>query len=378
MTQYERKLFSLLWATGKSGGGGGPITEGEFGVEWNYSAPSPALTRTGDAVGFADPVPATTLTEVGSSPFDNIMPWAGMRMCNIIDGQIEYWQGDSQFSETDYDTMVYIPEFWFKAEKDTATSKWRWSISPSEKERYAKHPGSGRYIGRFHSSGSSAGVYSKSDAMPLISTSRPNFRTYSHNKGASWWMLDIATWSAIQLLYLIEFANFNSQDKLGTGGDPGSLTASGGTTGAVYHTLKRSQNSNQYRWVEDPYSNVYDYVDGFLAPGRAAYIGLDNATFTDATSSLKKANITLPSTGYISGFGYSSLFPWVFIPDAASGGSETTYVTDKASTLTGTNALFVGGNYDSGKTSKGMFCVNANYAATYTFPYLGSRLIYIP
>lgn len=361
-----------------SGGGGGVVTEGEFGVEWDYSSPSPALTRTGDAVGFADPVPATTLTEVGTSPFDNIMPWAGMRMCNIIDGQVEYWQGDPQFSETDYDTMVYIPEFWYKAEKNTNTSKWRWSISPSEKEGYAKHPGSGRYIGRFHSSGSSAGVYSKSDAMPFVGTTRPNFRTYSHNKGTKWWQLDIATWSAVQLLYLVEYANFNNQIKTGYGQDSGSLERTGGTDGAVYHTVKRSRETNQYRWIENPASNAYTFVDGVVASSKKVYIGTNNAAFTDTTSSLESSEITLPASGYITGLGFSSKFPWAFIPNAATDGTYLTYVTDRVNSAVGTCVLITGGNSTYSVSSYGLFYFHAGLDASNIGNSPGSRLIYIP
>ena len=365
--------------------GGGPITEGEFGVEWDYSAPSPALTRTGDAVGFADPVPATTLTEVGSSPFDNIMPWAGMKMCNIIDGQVEYWQGDPQFSETDYDTMVYIPEFWYHAEKDTNASKWRWSISPTEKEGYAKHPGSGRYIGRFHSSGSSSGVYSKSGFMPFADTTRSGFRTYSHNKGAKWWMMDIATWSAIQLLYLIEFANFDSQDKLGTGQVSGSIVSSGGTTGAQYHTLKRSDASNTFRWLEDPFSNIYDFVDGFVTDYNSmiAYVGLNNSAFDDNKNALTRTNIVLPESydgACITGLGFSDLFPFAFIPDKCQE-DQTNFITDQVfpprSNTVGTCCLYVGGGSSYHEYS-GMFLFYARIPRDITHYFIGSRLIYIP
>lgn len=367
-------------AEGSGGGGGGPITEGEFGIEWNYSAPSPALTRTGDAVGFADPVPATTLTEVGSSPFDNIMPWAGMRMCNIIDGEIEYWQGDPQFSETDYDTMVYIPDFWYKAEKNTDTSKWNWSISPSEKEGYAKHPGSGRYISRFHLSGSDSALFSKSGFLPIGSITRADFRTYSHNKGDNWWLCDMATWSAIQLLYLIEFANFNSQAKLGNGPTgPGNI-ASGDTTGASYHTISRNGASNAYRWIEDPFANGYIYLDGFLKSGGAYYVGTDNATFTDNASSLNATGVSRPTKdGAISGFGYSSVFPWAFLPDTVvTASNDPKYVTDQAIVKDNDNTTLLVGSSNTTWVGAGLFLFASNGIASKTDPYQCARFIFIP
>lgn len=351
--------------------------DGAYGVEWDYSNSSPALTRKGLAAAFADPVPATSRAGSGSSPFDSIMPWAGMKRYNIIDGEVSYSEDDAGFSETDYDTVVYIPKFYYTAIKDTENSKWLWAISPTEQEGFVEHPGSGRYIGRFHTSGDSSGVFTKAGSAPLVSTSRTNFRTYSHNKGSKWWMIDLATWSALQMLYLVEFANFNSQSTLGTGYSGFSAMDAGGSTGAAaYHTLKLSGAHNQYRWVEDPFSNCLDWVDGFMATRRSTYVGTANSTFADTISALTATGITLPKSDFITGLGYSETCPWAFIPDTASGGSTTTYISDRVFSATGDCALIVGGVYYSG-TAYGLFCFEADNVASYT-SIISSRLLYIP
>ncbi len=347
-----------------------------YGVEWDYSQSATTLTRIGLASGFSNPAPATSLTAAGSSPFDNVLPWSGMKRYNVIDGAIAYSEDDAGFSMTDYDTVVYIPPFYYAAYKDEANTKWRWSISPVEKEGYALHPGSGRYIGRYHTSGDSTAVFSKSGVQPLVSTSRTNFRTYSHNKGDNWWMIDIATWSALQLLFLVEFADFHSQNKLGKGYGSSSQ-ALGSTDAAVYHTYNGGNTTNQYRWIEQPWGCCYDWVDGFMASARACYLGTNNSTFTDATTNLKAADVTLPSSQYITGFGYSNKFPWAMLPDAASGGSASTYVPDYVYSYSGTRALYVGGDY-YGSGYYGLFYFYAYNSASYTGAYLGSRLLYIP
>ena len=347
-----------------------------YGVEWDYSQSATTLTRIGLASGFSNPAPATSLTAAGSSPFDNVLPWSGMKRYNVIDGAIAYSEDDADFSMTDYDTVVYIPPFYYAAYKDEANTKWRWSISPVEKEGYALHPGSGRYIGRYHTSGDSSAVFSKSGVQPLVSTSRTNFRTYSHNKGDNWWMIDIATWSALQLLFLVEFADFHSQNKLGKGYGSNSQ-ALGSTDEAVYHTYNGGNTTNQYRWIEQPWGRCYDWVDGFMASARACYLGTNNSTFTDATTNLKAADVTLPSPQYITGFGYSNKFPWAMLPDAASGGSASTYVPDYVYSNSGAHALYVGG-YSSSSDYCGLFYFNANYNASSAYASLGSRLLYIP
>lgn len=352
-----------------------PVDDG-YGVEWNYSQSTTTLTRRGLAANFSNPVPATDLTTTGSSPFDNIEPWASMKRYNIINDEIVP-DTDSRFSETDNDTVVYIPEFYYYAEKDTTNSKWLWAISPTAKEGYIKHPGSGRYIGRFHSSGSGSTVFSKSGVAPLANVTRASFRTLSHNKGSKWYQQDLATWSAIQLLYLIEFANWHSQDTLGTGRNASSVQNTGSTTGAVYHTIKRSGASNTYRWIENLFSNMMTWTDGFVASNRKTYITTNPNSFKDTTSGLDDTGITLPSSGYITGIGYSEKCAWAFIPDAASGGSITTHVPDYVFSGTDVRVLNIGGYYSS-SGYYGMFYFDVGEDASNAYAYVGSRLLYIP
>lgn len=378
MTGFEKRLFSLLWATGNGSGGGG-ADGGVYGVEWDYSQPSPALTRTGDAAGFTDPVPATSLTGTGSSPFDNIMPWAGMRMCNIINGQVDYWQGDPQFSQTSYDTMVYIPEFWYKAEKDEAATRWRWSISPVEKDGYKKHPGSGRYVGRYHTSGNSSLVRSVSGPSPLTNVSLKNFRTYSHSKGGNWWTEDIATLSALQMLYLVEFANFNSQVVLGRGNTntSGSNQRNGLTDSALYHTLKRDGGANQYRWIENPYTNIYCWIDGAVTYNKELFIGTDNSLFDGTTSGLSGTGLMIPYGDSASTLGFNEHSEFAFIPTSFVSNTST-YITDGVySGATGPDGLYTGSNYNA-KGYAGLFYFCATSLETSSHADRGARLIYIP
>ena len=351
--------------------------DGAYGVEWDYSQSSPALTRKGLAANFANPSPATSNSTTGSSPFDNIMPWSGMKRYNVIDGQISYSEDDAEFDETLYDTVVYIPEFYYTAYKDTANSKWLWAISPTPLDGYAKHPASGRYVGRFHTSGDPTEAFTKGGVTPKVNTAHKDFRTYSHNKGNKWYMMDFATWSAIQMLYLVEFANFNSQEKLGNGWDTNSLGQMGGTTGAAYHTIKISSAHNQYRWIEDPFSNVFDSIDGFVASSRKVYAGVSDTGYTRGTTGLVDTGITLPSSDYATGLGYSAEVAWAFIPDTASGGSDTTYLTDRVGSNSDVRVARVGGHYNS-SGYYGMFYLSADIEDTRSLGYYGSRLIYIP
>ena len=345
--------------------------DGAYGVEWNYAQTSPALTRKGLAASFSAPSPATSVSGSGSSPFDTIAPWKDMKVYNVV-GDTFIEKGTEGFSMTANDTVVYIPEFYFTAYKDTANSKWLWAISPTAKEGYVKHPGSGRYIGRYHTSGSSTGVFTKSGVSPLVNTNQTNFRTYSHNKGSNWYMMDIATWSAIQMLYLVEYANFDSQTMLGKGWNTGSLGSMGGTDSAVYHTLKVTGAHNQYRWIEDPFSNCLDWIDGFVGSTSQIYVGVDNARFTSSSTGLTKTSLKLPSSNYISGFGYDANSAFAFIPDTST--SSESYVKDKVFSDSSVCPVYVGGHYYD-YAYCGLFYWYAHFSASYSNGDLGSRLL---
>ncbi len=308
-----------------------PDWTGSYGVEWDYSKSSSKLTRFGAAADFTDPIPAEAVDAAGSSPFDTVAPWSEMKRYNIIDGAVSYSEGEEGFSMTSYDTMVYIPEFWYAVWKDPYAMKMRWAISPTEKAGFQKHPGSGRYISRYHTA-NSGGYCSKSGLSPLASVSRTNFRSNSHAKGEKWWMIDYLTWSALQMLYLVEFADFNSQSVLGTGNNSGSKKNNGLTDACVYHTLKRSSNSNQYRWVENPYSNLYTWADGINSSYGHIHLRTENADYNDAIEDATYSGCYM-SDGYITRFSLCDKHPWAFI-SASFGGSASTYVTDSCSVNT--------------------------------------------
>ncbi|MBP3851383.1 MAG: hypothetical protein J6D36_02455, partial [Erysipelotrichaceae bacterium] len=197
------------------------------------------------------------------------------------------------------------------------------------------------------------------------------------NKGTHWYMLDLAAWSALQMLYIVEFANFYSQDTLGKGWNTGAVGAMGGTTGSAYHTIKTTGAHNQYRWIEDPFSNVSTWIDGFVASSRTVYAAASNTGYAGGTTDLENTGITLPSSNFATGLGYSEQAAWAFIPDAASNGSASTYLTDRVYSYSGTCVACVGGSY-SDYDYYGLFYLYASYNASDTDAYIGSRLLYNP
>ncbi len=349
-------------------------SDGAYGVEWDYSQTASTLTRKGLAASFSNPTPATSVSGSGSSPFDTIEPWASMKRYCVIDGSYVP-DTDSRYDPTAYDALVYIPEFYYTAYKDTENSKWLWAISPTALEGYCKHPGSGRYIGRYHTGGSAVGVYSKSGVSPLVNTSQTDFRRYSAAKGNGWRMMDLAAWCALELLYLVEYANFDSQTVLGKGWSTGPLGRMGGTDSAAYHTVKATGAHNQYRWIEDPFSNCYDWIDGFVGSKSSDTYAAANDSYAGGSGDLNALGFKLPSTNEIKNFGYSESAAWAFVPcESVSNSSMFTYVCDRVDSSNSLYPAYVGGGY-YGDAYCGFFYFNANSSALNTSGNLGSRLL---
>lgn len=361
--------------------------ENVFGVCWNYGSSSTALSRltaANDSNGLVntsittEPSPAVG-TSSGSSPFDSYLPWAGMEEYNIIDNAVSYKKGASGFSRSLYDTVVYIPEFYYKVVDDATNSKRYFYIADSPMTGFARHPGSGRYVGKYHVSNNTD---VKSGATPSVSRDRYGFRVNSKMKGNNWCQYDFATHCAIVLLYLVEFADWDSQSKIGVGGGSDSIASTGDCDSITYHTGtsasdRASPGSVLYRNIENLWANVYSFVDGVNFSDRAGYVCTNPANYDDDTSAnYIDTGIMLPSSGYISSLGYSSDVPWALLPSDASGSSNT-YIPDKVSSADGWRVLRVGGTFRV-NTIFGLMRYDASYDSSTSSATGGCRFIYIP
>ena len=152
----------------------------------------------------------------------------------------------------------------------------------------------------------------------------------------------------------------------------------GGTDDAAYHTLKASGAHNQYRWIEDPFSNVRDWLDGFIGSKNSNCFAAASNSYTGTTTDLNDLGFRLPASNDISGFGYSEYASWAFIPDASTSDSNyATYVCDRVNSYTSAYPAYVGGSYNA-SALYGLFFFNAYNAASNTYANLGSRLLYKP
>ena len=341
-----------------------------FGVCWDTSNSSTALTRLTpetDPYGLVtksvttEPVPAVGAGS-GSSPFDAYAPWSGMKECNLnTSGTVTAWKGDSGFSRLNSCTMVFIPEFYVAAKRNGV--KQYFYVSDRPVTGFTKHPGSGKYVGKYHMNSEG---HSTTQWPPYTDISRAAARGKAWRVGSIFYLYDFATYCAIIFLYIVEFADWNCQSKIGRGCVAGndSTFSSGGTDSMTYHTGRAAGTDGnttvQYRGIENLWGNVFQWVDGFNANGTTAYYCTDPSKYADDTAAGYTNIGTLPASGWINDLTVTD--DGLLIPKT-NGGSETTYIPDYVNSSSGWRVLCVGGYWDSG-TYAGLLFFVANNASS--------------
>ena len=336
-----------------------------YGVEWDWTSSGPTKgTRTDAAAGFSDPNPAVNNGN-GSSPFDNLMPWAGMVKETRTGG-----------------VMVKEPKYWYKWTK--TGKKLKLQIADGPVEGFHVDPvnmdrGDGlgelnfSYIARYHCA---SGTYkSETNKAQQVSITRSAARTSIHNLGANIWQMDFAQMWYVGMLFLVEFADWNGE-RIGRGcSASGSKENNGKTDAMQYHTGTTAANRDtygytQYRNIEGWWDNVYDWMDGCYYNSNGLNVIKNPNQFSDS------ANGTLvgkPVAGYPSDFTIptQSGLEWALFPSAAAG-STTNYVPDIWDFGGSYPCLRHGGFYNRNQ-NHGPFCVNY-YGASGTYSNIGCRL----
>lgn len=162
-------------------------------------------------------------------------------------------------------------------------------------------------------------------------------RKLAQKRGAGWQQAYAATISATQLLFLVEYAKFNMQDVLGPGatgktedGASNLAEPTGGTTNLGNNSGNAQTRNNvqvvSYRGEENLYGNIWKFVDGMnlIANGvHSMYIADHDFAEKQSAGAYKDCGFTLAKTsGYVSAFGYSQDFDWLFLTSETTGNSS--------------------------------------------------------
>ncbi|WP_214855017.1 fibronectin type III domain-containing protein [Exiguobacterium sp. s130] len=402
-TQYYYQFFPIDTSQNSNGNPDNrvkatPQAVMTFGLSWNKATGQ--VLRLGDAIGRN----VSTNEGIKTSDFSNVLPWAGMRRCNLVsDGTVTSYQGDPTFAHdgTKGNVMVEIPKFWFK-KVPTATGFEFW-IANGPAAGFIIHPafyrdrGTGkadevekRYIGAFLGTKVGSKLFSYSNVIALNHTDIGTFREMAQSHGPGWGIEDFHLVSAVQLLYLVEYANFNSQAAIGIGdtnnpygGVDGAVLRVGATATygnstygkTVAERYTRADTVVSYRGIEDVFGAMSRYVDGvFITSGNAYLIG--NRAFNNTGQGY--------TTTVQTGFGgdtvgqISDIFDSVeagFLPKSIEGTSNSglyDYGTYSASA-----SIHVGGD-GSDNFAAGIFRMNTanTWFSVGQYPRVSARLAY--
>lgn len=379
-----------------------------YGVTWD-DPKTTKLRRTDDAKDFIDPIPADDvsfeLPHRGYSPFDNIMPWAGMK--KVIDGEIAE---DEEIVE-EGNVLVSIPKYYVKVTHNPFTiqisSEYQegFQVSPAHRDR---QDGCGErdvvYIGRYECDDA---YMSRSGRNPKTDTTREDFRVGIAALGDDYWQADYAIQLTLWYLYLVEFADWDGQAVIGDGHVGGGIdyrVNTGTTDSMIYHTgsFTNKEDENeiwgtvQYRWVENPWGNVSEWRDGICFHENYIYTYNNPSSFRDSGIAIGlnvRSEDRIFDRGWIKAWGHDQYDPSFIFPSETGeemgeeievddgltelkiGGTPDYYVGDYSDSEQD-YGLIVGGSFQEGANA-GLFYLNIIHPESFEES-IGSRLMKLP
>lgn len=416
-----------------------------YGVEVDFK--NKKFTRLAGAVG-----------KTPGDAFNGVKAFGGRRRCNVTDeGKVVAYFGDAGYSETGVLTsaitkgegdnirtyaaktkvqvMVEQPKFYYKVVplelekiqggKGFHMRKARYYVSDTMKAGFKLHPAfikDGKeknfiYLSAYEGCtyDTSASAYKLNDAQDVdwtddvlasianakptsgltqSSATRNGFRTIAAKRGLGWSQETVQAATATELLFLIEYASFDMQSKIGAGVTTktddsatsmteitGATTTLGNKSGQVINTNGYSVVA--YRGEENPFGNIWKWIDGINVYNKnegSVYIA--DHGFKDDTNAApySDAGITIcGSNGYVSAFAYNEDFDWLFIASEVLGNSSLPvgdyFWQNKA--YNGYTVATLGGVWNSGSNAGGFSWYVGNTSGTRGRA-VGGRLLYVP
>lgn len=334
-----------------------------------------------DTVNYTHTRMANAVGKSAGSDFNVFPMYGGSYRCNLSYAGVELARyGDSNYTENGSNghCMVFRPKFYYRRVplvlEPLSTGygylmrKWIDYISYYPKPGFKLHPAfigengqeiAGYYISTYEGSlyDVSASAYILDDAQvadfsadmlcsianakPISGTSqqltRANAEILAKNCGTGWHTLTLPILAAEQMLFSIEYATFNSQQAIGRGVVDASAPVATGQTSSLGNASGMASGTDglvsvSYRGYENPWGNIWKFVNGINVWGDGSMGGgmpyiCDDFNFANEkkTDNYKSAGFTLasPIGGYISAFGYSEDYDWLYLPSETLGNSDT-------------------------------------------------------
>lgn len=355
--------------------------------------------------------------------FNDLSLYSSSKICNLADdGTVNSYIDDPDFAwdGSNGQVMREIDKFWYKHED--IENGYRRFISLSEKDGFKVHPlfvVNGNvidkaYCGVFEAvlEDVSAGSYEgngvtydySNDKLASVAgyqpvTGDPNSLTRSEarqmatNRGDGWEQNNHPGREALNLLHLIQYANYDMQTTISEGitnldsgsnnhaQNTGHTTSLNGESGEVVITSLENGATGasetyamSFLGIENIFGNVWEWVDGVNINDHTIYIAPGPPYQDDVFSDrYQPIGVALPqSNGYVSKVARNNDYDYGTLPAEANGNSST-YLCDYYYQNTGEEVLRVGGRWYSGwRAGPAYRSVNASSADSHRD--IGSRL----
>lgn len=326
--------------------GKAPDHKAIYGVRWDKQA-DPTLVRTDDAQGFL--AFAGEGDEVVQNDFD------------------ETWFNFEKVEDVFGNVFVRIPKFYIL--KDEGEDYFEWAVSQTQYEGYylpwcfwdfdngEELP----YIdvGAYEASLVDGRLASVPGVMPFVNETIVSFRNYAeaNNTGGlrGYQQYDVHAHDMIQTLMFIEFATLDLQSIMMGNVGTGAAIASGFSTSIAASSGSPTSNTSGkdpcvYRGIENPYGNIFKWVDGVNITNHRTWVCKDSAqyasnVFANPYEMLSYTNAA--SNGYAKYMGFDTNLPFAQFP-VVSGGSASTYFCDSYSQNSEERVACVGGRWANG------------------------------
>jgi len=170
--------------------------------------------RTDDAIGLvANAQKGSTTVQ---NDFDNISPWKDIISFNLDlttkKKKAYYGDADFSFNGSNGDVYTHIPDIYYKIWQENDYDYIQ--IADYAKAGFTKV--NAFDIARYQTGSVDGVLRSYSGLVPKVNTTLPGFRTLAKALGDEFCLMDWR-YFVLQILYLVEYANYNSQSTLGSG-----------------------------------------------------------------------------------------------------------------------------------------------------------------
>jgi hypothetical protein len=263
------------------------------------------------------------------------------------------------------------------------------------------------YIGAYTGIISSNKLLSKSGVTSTVSQTMAAFETAATTNGSGFGIMDIHTLSLLKMLFVVEYASWNSQAVLGNGNVGSSAQLNTGSTNAnlasngTWGTTANRTSGMCWRGIENFWGNIWQFIIGFngytdkyriINPdGSGTYAAnLSSGTYIETTGitpiwysnaqggALSGTAANGYAYGFIKDFLFTDQTKGLFIPSLL-GGSDSTYIPDYLCSVNPTNqpTIWLHGGHWTPALNVGAFFVILHDPVSSVASYVGARVCFL-